>query len=126
MRYLTIVLLAICITAYPLFPIHGGVSAPHLLSEKAVPTPDHGKNGSTLTIIMVTANPSLGTPSTIEVGQSVTFTAQGKDQNGNTVPIPYPVWGSDGVHCTRVVDSNDPNKCTYTATAENELSQFFI
>jgi hypothetical protein len=67
---------------------------------------------------VITSVPALGTPPTIEVGQSVVFTAEGKDQDGNTVPIPDPGWYSDGVHGTIAVDPTDPNKCTYTATSE--------
>ena len=73
-------------------------------------------NAGSLRSIVITSVPALGTPPTIGVGQSVVFTAEGKDQNGNTVPIPNPQWYSDGGHGTIVVDPNDPNKCTYTAT----------
>ena len=76
----------------------------------------NGSGGGALTSIVITADPPLGTPPNIEIGQSVVFTAEGKDADGNTVPIPDAGWYSDGIHGTIVVDPNNPNKCTYTAT----------
>jgi hypothetical protein len=73
-------------------------------------------NAGRLATIEITSVPALGTPPTIAVGQSVVFTAEGKDRSGNTVPIRDPRWYSGGGHGTIVVDPNDPNKCTYTAT----------
>jgi Ca2+-binding RTX toxin-like protein len=65
-----------------------------------------------LTTIEVTPiNPS------INVDQSLEFTASGKDQNGNPFPLSDPQWQGDSWHGTISVDPTDPTKCTFTATA---------
>ncbi len=144
MKYLTLILLAAGIMISPLFFAHGSDAGPSLSSKSRILMPDtsggvsptakagvqkavtglsngleiihvtaSAKNGAVLTTIEITPDPS-----TIEVGQSVIFTAQGKDQNNNSITIPNPAWYSDGVHGTLVVDPTDPNKCTYIAAAE--------
>ena len=74
--------------------------------------------GGELATVSITSIPPFST--TLEIGQSVTFTAEGKDADGNTVPIPDPQWYSDGTHGTITVDPNNPNKCTYTVTTKGD------
>jgi len=86
-----------------------------LITLLLLPITVNAESGELATVV-ITSDPPLGT--TLGIGQSVVFTAEGKDADGNTVPIPDPQWYSDGTHGTVVVDPNDPNKCTYTATVE--------
>ncbi|MBN1661963.1 MAG: hypothetical protein JW943_00015, partial [Deltaproteobacteria bacterium] len=65
-----------------------------------------------LTDIIIT--PSLPT---MQVGQSVTFTAEGRDQSGNPVAIQDPHWEAEYGTITPVPGS-DPPQCTYTAAME--------
>ena len=74
--------------------------------------------GGELATVEITSVPPFS--ASLEIGQSVVFTAEGKDADGNTVPIPDPQWYSDGTCGTMVVDPNNPNKCTYTVTGEGE------
>jgi Ca2+-binding RTX toxin-like protein len=72
-------------------------------------------NPPQLTTIEVTPiNPS------INVGQSLEFTASGKDQNGNPFPLSDPQWQGDTWHGTISVNLADPTKCTFTATATGD------
>ena len=74
--------------------------------------------GQELATVEITSVPPFSI--SLEIGQSVIFTAEGKDADGNTVPIPDPQWYSDDTHGTIVVDPDNPNKCTYTATDKGE------
>ncbi|MCK4581575.1 MAG: hypothetical protein KAU10_09490, partial [Dehalococcoidia bacterium] len=52
---------------------------------------------------------------TMQVGQSLEFTASGKDQNGDPFPISDPQWEGSS-HGTLSVNPTDPAKCTFTTT----------
>ena len=58
---------------------------------------------------------------TMEVGQSLVFTAQGYDQDDNPCPINDPFW--EGEYGTLTPDPNDPQKCTFTA---NQVGNGYI
>ncbi|MBN1155463.1 T9SS type A sorting domain-containing protein [candidate division KSB1 bacterium] len=65
------------------------------------------------TIIITPANP------TMYIGQTITFTAEGRDKNGNPVPILDPNWEGDGSSGTITpIPGSNPPQCTYTATNE--------
>ncbi len=77
-----------------------------LQSGQAFPHP-----GELTSIVITPSNP------TMQVGQSVTFTAEGRDQNGNPVTIQDPHWEAEHGTITPV-EGSDPPQCTYTAVTE--------
>jgi len=60
-------------------------------------------------IIITPTNP------TMQLGQSLEFTALGKDQNGNPFPLYDPQWEGDTFHGTITVNSKDSTKCLFKA-----------
>ncbi|MGQ9771847.1 MAG: hypothetical protein ACUVQG_14985, partial [Thermogutta sp.] len=68
------------------------------------------QSGGVVTIKITPANP------TMQVGQSLTFTAQGYDAQGQPVQIVDPRWSVDDRYGYGSVDPNDPSKFIFTAT----------
>ncbi|MBP7462301.1 MAG: Ig-like domain-containing protein [Candidatus Delongbacteria bacterium] len=67
-----------------------------------------------LSVIVITpSNPTL------QPGQSLTFTAEGRDQSGQSVAIQDPHWEGDGI-CGSIapVAGSVPPQCVYTASGE--------
>ena len=72
----------------------------------------HADDPPVLTSISITPqNP------TMTVGESLTFTATGYDQYGDSFPLNDPQWSADTTYGTLTVDPQDPTKATFTATS---------